>query len=337
MMHNISKHFPSDDLYFTPYYGEGYLHLLRKAGLLDFSILGGKFFESTMNYFKENNLKVDYRGRSHKYDLVFTCQDLILPNNIRGSRVVLVQEGMTDPENLVYYLVKYLKLPRYFASTSVTGLSHGYDRFCVASEGYREHFIKKGVRPEKIVVTGIPNFDDCEQFRTNNFPHKNFVLVATSDARETWKFENRKAFILDAVKIADGRKLIFKLHPNENIERATAEINKFAPGALIYSSGKIEEMIANAEVLITKYSSTAYVGLALGKEVHSYFELDELKRMMPIQNAGDSARRIAEVGKELLEIPLDVLKSGKRRFPGRNFSKSKRKRISIPLEANLNK
>ncbi len=308
MMHKISKHFPMDELYFTPYYGDGYIHLLRRVGLLDFSILGGKFFESTMNYLNEHGLKIDYRGMSRKYDLVFTCQDLIFPRNIRNTRVILVQEGMTDPENMAYYLVKYAKLPRYFASTSATGLSHGYDRFCVASEGYREHFINKGVNPEKIVVTGIPNFDDCEKFRDNNFPHKNFVLVATSDARETWKRENRKAFILDAVKIAAGRKLIFKLHPNENVDRATAEVNRYAPGALVYHSGRIEEMIANADVLVTKYSSTVYVGMALGKEVHSYFDLEELKRMSPIQNGGDSARLIAGVGEELMRVPVEELK-----------------------------
>ena len=31
-------------------------------------------------------------------------------------------------------------------------------KFCVASEGYRDLFISKGVKPEKIYVTGIPNF-----------------------------------------------------------------------------------------------------------------------------------------------------------------------------------
>ncbi|MBV6446202.1 MAG: hypothetical protein IFNCLDLE_02493 [Ignavibacteriaceae bacterium] len=316
MMHKISKYFTEDNLFFTPFYGEGYIHLLRRMGLLDFSILGGRFFEGTMNYFKEHNLKVDYRGRARKYDLVFTCQDIIFPKNIRNTRVILVQEGMTDPEKVVYHLVRFLRLPRYAASTSMTGLSHAYDRFCIASEGYREHFINKGVNPDKLVVTGIPNFDDCAKNFNNNFPHKNFVLVATSDTRETYKYENRKKFIKQAIKIANGRQLIFKLHPNEKIERAIAEIKKLAPNAIIYSDGNIDEMIANCDVLVTKYSSTAYIGLILGKEVHSYFDLEDLKKMIPIQNGGDSARQIAQVGLELLQIPLETLKnknSGKRR------------------------
>jgi hypothetical protein len=62
-------------------------------------------------------------------------------------------------------------------------------------------------------------------------------------------------------------------------------------------------MIANCDVLITKYSSVVYVGLALGKEVHSYFNLDELKKLLPIQNNGASAGKIAETGMKLLSEP----------------------------------
>jgi hypothetical protein len=150
------------------------------------------------------------------------------------------------------------------------------------------------VDPGKIVVTGIPNFDNVKQHYDNDFPHKNYVLVATSDSRETFKYENRKKFILESLEIAKGRKLIFKLHPNENFEKATAEINRYAPGALVYTEGNVNEMIANCDVLITKYSTVAYVGIILNKEVHSYFKLEDLKKMAPIQNEGNSAKLIAE-------------------------------------------
>ncbi len=58
-------------------------------------------------------------------------------------------------------------------------------------------------------------------------------------------------------------------------------------------------MVANCDVLVTQYSSTAFVGLALGKEVHSYFDLAELRRLLPVQNRA-AARRIAAVCRELL-------------------------------------
>jgi len=196
-------------------------------------------------------------------------------------------------------------LPRWIAGTSTTGLSGLYDRFCVASEGYRDLFIRNGVDPQSLVVTGIPNFDDCDRYRANSFPHRGFVLVCSSDARETLKGDDRQGFIQRCVEIAERRQLIFKLHPNENRERATREIVIQAPTALVFAEGSAEEMIANCDVLVTQYSSTVFVGLALGKEVHSYFDLAELRRLMPIQNR-TAAQNIAEVCREQLEAPSEA-------------------------------
>jgi hypothetical protein len=300
MMHKISEYLTNYNCYFTPYYSHGIIGALSKTSLLNFSILGGQFRQRTLEYLQQNYLNIDLNGLSGNYDLVITCSDLIMPKNIRSKKVILVQEGMTDPQNLAYYIVKYTGLPRWMASTSTTGLSHLYDKFCVASEGYRQHFINKGVNPAKIVVTGIPNFDNCIEYYNNNFPHNNFALVATSDSRETFKYENRKYFIERAVSIAGGRQLIFKLHPNENYVRATDEINRYAPGALVYTNQSIEPMIANCDVLITRFSTVVYVGLALGKEVYSEFNLAELKKLMPLQNGGTSAMNIAAVAEELI-------------------------------------
>lgn len=330
MMHQISTYLPGYEAYFSPYYADGFVGKLANTHLLDFSVLGGQFRERTLNYLWANDLNVDFKGKLHNYDLVFTCSDLITPKNILDKKVVLVQEGMTDPENFMYYLVKALKLPRWLASTATTGLSDAYDKFCVASKGYKELFTKKGVKPEKISVTGIPNFDNCKQYLVNDFPHKNFVLVATSDTRETYKYENRKKFIKKAVKIANGRQLIFKLHPNELVERAKEEINLYAPGALVFSQGKTEEMIANCDVLITRFSSVVYVGLALGKEVYSDFDIDMLKKLKPIQNDGTSARNIAGVGAELIDTekskePVYLAKSLIRKFSFVERIREKRK------------
>ena len=59
-------------------------------------------------------------------------------------------------------------------------------------------------------------------------------------------------------------------------------------------------MIANCDEFITQYSSSVYVGMALGKKVHSYFDMDELKAQMPIQNEGKSAQNIAKVCRDFL-------------------------------------
>jgi hypothetical protein len=300
-MHKISMHLPEYDHFFTPYYADGFVRKMKEWGLLDFTVLGNKLAGRCLAYLRTHDLRIDYGGTAHSYDLVLTCSDLVVPGNIRDRRVILVQEGMTDPENLLYHIVKALRLPRYLASTAMTGLSMCYDYFCVASEGYRDLFINKGVDPATLRVTGIPNFDNCAEFLANDFPHHDYVLVATSDARETFKYENRRKFIAQCVDIAGGRQLIFKLHPNEKVARATAEINRWAPGALVFTSGNTDHMIANCDVLVTKYSSVVYAGIALGKEVYSYFDLDSLHRLAPRQNGGTSARAIAEVCRHAIE------------------------------------
>jgi hypothetical protein len=303
MVHATAVHLQNDyDCYFTPFYADGLYDWLAKRGWLNFTVFGGRFRAMTDAYLAQNGLPVDYRGAQRgPYDLYVTTSDLIVPRHLRGQKVILIQEGMTDPENWQYHLVRRFRLPRYLASTATNGLSQQYDYFCVASAGYRDFFAAKGIDPNKLIVTGIPNFDDCAKFLDNDFPHRGYVLVATSDARETFKRDDRAAFIRRAVGIANGRPLIFKLHPNEKSDRASAEIQAIAPHALILTQGEIGPMIANCDVLITQYSTVVYIGLALGKEVHSYFDIEVLRRLAPMQNGGASGRNIAAVCRALVE------------------------------------
>ncbi|MBU3742530.1 MAG: hypothetical protein FGM24_09645, partial [Candidatus Kapabacteria bacterium] len=199
MMHKIAMHLGDHDLWFTPYYLDGVLDRLQRRGLLDFTIAGHVHQQAALHYLRQHGLQIDVRGERHTYDLVLTCSDLFVQRNIRYATIVLVQEGMTDPENVFFYLSKYFGLPRYLASTSTTGLSDAYVRFCVASTGYRDLFVRKGADPSKVVVTGIPNFDNCVEYLDRPFEHHDHVLVATSDARETYKYENRRAFIYDCL------------------------------------------------------------------------------------------------------------------------------------------
>jgi hypothetical protein len=302
-MHQVAEHLVECDCRFTNYFDDGYPRFLKRLRLTEATPLGYKLSARTLAYLRRHNLPLDLHGANGPYDLVVTCSDLLVPGSIRRYPIVLVQEGMTDPEGFWYRAWrKHPWLPRWLAGTAATGLSDRYTLFCVASEGYKRHFVSKGANPRKIVVTGIPNFDNCRRFLDNAFPLRDFVLVCTSDVRETFGREDRQAFIRNAVRIANGRALIFKLHPNERVGRATREIADYAPGARVFATGCAEEMIANCSVLITRYSSTAYVGLALGKEVYSDFDVDDLRQKMPIQT-GAAAEAIANVCRRLLTAP----------------------------------
>jgi hypothetical protein len=301
-MHQVALALPECDAFFTPYYADGIVEQLRRVGLTDFTILGWPWRKKCMRYLRRHGLPMDHEGRrlGNAYDLVVTSSDVIVPKNVLDKPLVAVQEGITDPEGFWYWARKIFPfVPRWAAGTAWTGTSNQYDRFCAASEGYRDHFIARGAEADKIVVTGIPNFDNCARYLKNDFPERDYVLVCTSDTRETLKFDNRKRFIQRAVEIAAGRPLFFKLHPNENWERSTREIARWAPGARVYTSGSAEEMVANARVVICQYSTLAFVALALGKEVHSYHGFERLQRLLPLQG-GTAALRIADVCRGLL-------------------------------------
>src|SRR5262245_52668515 len=145
--------------FYTPFYCDGHLLRASQRGQLDFTVLAGPLRERTLLYLRGAGVPVDERGEAREYDLVVTCTDLILQDNIEHKRIVLVQEGLTEREGLLYRLVKHAGIPRVFANTAAFGLSDGYEVFCVASPGARELFRDKGVRDEKMIVTGIPNFD----------------------------------------------------------------------------------------------------------------------------------------------------------------------------------
>ena len=295
MMHQIAQHLEQCDCFFSPFYADGLVRRLAEGGVLDFTILGGQAKRRTEAYLSQHSLPIDYRGTARDYDLVVTGTDLIVPRNVSGKRLILVQEGMMEPENGAYRLVRALRLPRFLANTSMTGLSHAYTAFCVASEGFRDLFVRKGVDPGKLIVTGIPNFDNCAAFLDNDFPHHGYVLAATSCFREVLRYEDRPGFIRKALRVAHGRQLIFKLHPNERVERATREIEALAPEATIFADGNTNHMISNCDALVTRYSSVMFVAAALQKQVYADLDGATLERLTPVQNGGRSAQHIAEV------------------------------------------
>ncbi|MEA4812429.1 MAG: hypothetical protein VB108_07670 [Anaerolineaceae bacterium] len=308
MMHQIAQNLPQADSYFTPYFAEGVIGLAAKAHLADFSILGGRHQRATLAYLHQQKLKVDSGNKNKDYDLVVTGSDLIIPRSIQSSRLLLVQEGMLEKAGLRFELVKQNLIPRWFANTAAMGLSQLYDVFCVASEGYRQLFISRGIMPEKLVVTGIPNFDNAAAYLHNHFEKRGYVLVATSSIRETMKPDKRMDFLLKVKQLAKGKEIIFKLHPNEEPHRAIREIRSLFPKESILINGNLHEMIANSAMLIAQNSSAIFTALALGKQVYSDLDEEAMLKLLPLQNGGNSARLIAEQCHRLLASPLDVLR-----------------------------
>ena len=298
-MYQISRYLQDFDCWFSQLFPDNYFlkGILKYTSFANGTVVADHFREKSENYLKQLGARIDQGGNKNRYDLVVNCTDMIVAKKFMQTKTIWVQEGMIDKPTLLTGLVSALKLPPYLTGdTSLNGSTNVCDIYCTASDGYKNYFAGKGTDPAKLIVTGIPNYDNQQQYLNNDFPFHNYVMVATSDMRETYRFENRPSFIRHAVKIAGNRQLLFKLHPNEKMDRAEAEIKKHAPkGTMIYSAGNTNHMIANCCELITQYSTVVYTGIALGKKVHSYFDIEELKRLAPIQNGGVSAKNIAQI------------------------------------------
>lgn len=279
-------------------------YLQKNTSLLNKTIIADGYRQQAEDYLQSYHCQIDYGAKKQHYDLVIFCSDLIVPSRLLQTKTIWVQEGMIDKATILSKLVRKNNLPPTLClDTSLNGASNKCDLYCTASDGYRDYIAKMGTDYDKIFVTGLPNYDNAIQYTRNDFPHQDYVMVATTDMRETARPENRAKFIQHCVRIAAGRPLLFKLHPNENIERAVREIRKHTPAdTLIYTEGNTHEMIANCCELITQYSTVVYTGIALGKKVHSWFDLDDLYRMAPLQNDGTSAKHIAAVCRDYIEF-----------------------------------
>src|SRR5215468_9175471 len=89
---------------YTPFYCDGHLLRASQRGQLDFTVLSGPLRERTMKALRDAGVPLDERGERHDYDLVITCTDLIVQQNLTGKRIVLIQEGLTEPEGILFWM-----------------------------------------------------------------------------------------------------------------------------------------------------------------------------------------------------------------------------------------
>ena len=186
--------------WFTRYYTTGVYKKIEALGLLSFTSIVGKQQLAVRKHLDGLGVRQDFGGRERRYDLVLLCTDLLIPDNLPDVPIVLVQEGMTDPDTLTRRLLRKLHpygVPLWTANTTSAGLSGRWARFCVASQAYADLFASRGVKRDGMVVTGIPNFDNVQRLRSLEFPLRDYVLVLTSDLRENFQLDFRKRFLRD--------------------------------------------------------------------------------------------------------------------------------------------
>ena len=306
-LHEISKHLETAyQCYFTPYYADGLVDVFRRFGWLESTILGESHQKATLNYIKKYNLKLDHRGNDHDYDLVVTGSDLVVQNNIRGKKLLLVQEEITVPDTPFTQLVEWLTVPRLLANTSANGLSDRYDIFCVASQGYADRYVRKGLNPEKIKVTGIPRYASLQDARHETTVDRGVVHFATTPLSEPLKPKVRKAYLKEATQIADGRKIRIKLLPKGHVRRAKRQLRKIFPLVPIVVGDNLNQHFARS-----RESICVLTAFTMAEKLHIFSDAQDVLSLMQVEQQIDSAEKIAKICRHLLNTPLPEVKDSK--------------------------
>src|SRR5262245_12953650 len=84
----IGRQLREHQCYYTPFYCDGHLLRASQRGQLDFTVLAGPLRERTLKCMREAEVPIDDRGEGRDYDLVITCTDLIVQQNIKTRRIV---------------------------------------------------------------------------------------------------------------------------------------------------------------------------------------------------------------------------------------------------------
>src|SRR5215813_2889851 len=78
----IGRELADHRCYYTPFYCDGHLLRASQRGQLDFTVLAGPLRERSLKFMRQEGVPIDDRGEGREYDLIVTCTDLILQNNI---------------------------------------------------------------------------------------------------------------------------------------------------------------------------------------------------------------------------------------------------------------
>src|SRR5882757_3458418 len=96
-MHQVALQLADYDCWFSQFFSDSPFvnFLIKNTSLLNNTILAGNFKQNSEDYLLRNKLQIDYQAKKNQYDMVVYCSDLHIPQRIRTSKTVWVQEGMT--------------------------------------------------------------------------------------------------------------------------------------------------------------------------------------------------------------------------------------------------
>lgn len=119
------------------------------------------------------------------------------------------------------------------------------------------------LKRERAFITGNPRYEQLEMRRREKFEHVlanvNFTYGLYEDARTAW--------VRDVVSACEARGLDLRLsqHP-----RDTGDLSGFGSKLLKSNAGRVHAQLAEADILVTRFSSLVHEAIAMGLRVIYY-------------------------------------------------------------------
>ncbi|MBI4333141.1 MAG: UDP-N-acetylglucosamine 2-epimerase [Chloroflexi bacterium] len=151
------------------------------------------------------------------------------------------------------------------------------DRIATMGEVVRNIYIESGVRPDRVVVTGIAHFDllfyrdkerdDQVLTRAGIDPGKPIVVFATENLAVSETVEALTG-VIDAVLKTSDVQLVVKVHPGEGIEPYDGTARRYCdPRIHVVKDIDLYAVISRCELIIVRYSTVALEAMMIGKPV----------------------------------------------------------------------
>ena len=177
-----------------------------------------------------------------------------------------------------------------------------------------DYLIENGVNASKLLATGGPVFDGLLESNPDRQriaselgidPNKKWVVFTTQSSgaggRPTpWEIERSIKSVCNAVEKLEDCELVFQVHPGQDMDDVKRHVTN---DAIVCKYSSTNDLIAECELLITLFSTTALDALCMGKPI-LLINLEADVEFFPLAGMGAAfeARSEEEVGEHIHSI-----------------------------------
>lgn len=204
------------------------------------------------------------------------------------------------------------------------------DVIAVNGDSAREVFLKRGISPQRVVVTGMAHYDETWKMaqslrRSRKTGGLELVVFATENLPLAETFRMISPFV-DATLAIPRAKMVIRPHPRENPSIYKDFVRKFGSDRIaVNSTTPLLELLSTADVCVTRFSNVAVEAMMLDRPVICVNLSGEPDKLAYVQEGAalgvyDASEAFSALDKTLHDQEVRAaLAKGRRTFLERHF------------------